>query len=565
MRPSSAFAAVCLAGAAVAAPHEDAVPTLPLYGAPPTPMYSGYLDGKGTPEVPGCAATEAECKMHYWFAGAEGPDAAKKPVVLWLNGGPGSSSVLGMLQEWGPLVVNDTGGLMVNPWSWCKVANVFIIESPTGVGYSYCSTQKAGGVCKNTDKLTASTARAAVMDFFTTKFPELADNEFFIAGESYAGVYVPTLAKELLDHAKGVVNLKGLSVGDPCTDNTAQKDSMDMLWYAHKYGFVPEQDFDLLWNKCNLRVAHPLTKSTVAWGAGQAAKSFTAMKEQFHAEHSLDAQRRKHEAQGTPLTTECQIAYRKYMAGSSKGFSQGWKYAYINNLMLYGAAAVVSFDDPGSMNWNIAQYMMRPDVLKALHVDSAPSKTWPSPEQGFDYKKQYAACNYDAAPGTPSMVDFYREIAPQLDVTLVMNGDVDPCVSYEGTRTAISRVGFAELDGGAYRPWFFNHTAAPLEVLKAKSYTWGPSLSLTAEGVQMGGSVVNYAHGLHFQTVHGAGHMVPQFRAQASLQQLTKVVTKMPFTPLMPGNATLGNMTDDQFDAALDKWVLSAKAHPYVL
>jgi hypothetical protein len=70
-----------------------------------------------------------------------------------------------------------------------------------------------------------------LVDFFTTKFPELQKNEFYITGESYAGVYIPTLTKEILDHpsSKGLINLKGVAVGDPCTDNDAQKDSMDPL------------------------------------------------------------------------------------------------------------------------------------------------------------------------------------------------------------------------------------------------------------------------------------------------------------------------------------------------
>ena len=40
-----------------------------------------------------------------------------------------------------------------------------------------------------------------------------------LAGESYGGVYVPKLSKEILDNAKGLINFKGVSVGDPCTDN----------------------------------------------------------------------------------------------------------------------------------------------------------------------------------------------------------------------------------------------------------------------------------------------------------------------------------------------------------
>jgi len=410
---TAAFA-LCAAGA-YAAPTEDAVPSLPDYGVPPSAMYSGYLDAKGTSEHPGCATTEEECKLHYWYSEAL-EDPASKPVVLWLNGGPGSSSILGMLQEHGPLLINTTGGLYENPYTWNHLANVVVLESPTGVGFSYCSTQKAGGVCKNTDKLTASAARAAMVDFFATKFPELKENPFFITGESYGGVYVPTLAKEILDNAKGQVNLKGVSVGDPCTDNTAQKDSMDMLWYGHKNGFVPDQEFDLLWNQCRVRHPQMLAKGRWAWGTEQESITLKEVNENFVREHSMENQKKRYaEANnGEDMDSQCVLAYRKYLASSSKGFSQTWINAYINNLSLYGASALVSFDLPGSLNYETATYLMRSDVQKALHVEQSPSKAWPNVKQGFDYTSDYDACNGNVAPGAPSMIHFYREIAPQL-------------------------------------------------------------------------------------------------------------------------------------------------------
>lgn len=98
----------------------------------------------------------------------------------------------------------------------------------------------------------------------------------------------------------------------------------------------------------------------------------------------------------------------------------------------------------------------------------------------------------------------------------VFNGDTDPCVSYEGTRTAIENVGFPVLSGGHYRPWFYNKSAATLKTLLEKPNLFGPNLELRNAGPQYGGHVVNYDHGLSFATVHGSGHMVPQFRPQAA-------------------------------------------------
>ena len=122
--------------------------------------------------------------------------------------------------------------------------------------------------------------------------------------------------------------------------------------------------------------------------------------------------------------------------------------------------------------------MMRPDVRKALHVEEAPRKSWPGPPAGWGYTSEFAACNDAAAPGTPSMVDLYRRIVPALRTTVVFNGDTDPCVSYEGTRVAVGRVGRPLLPGGSRRPYFFNATRARLALLAEKPTLFGPGLSV---------------------------------------------------------------------------------------
>jgi cathepsin A (carboxypeptidase C) len=71
--------------------------------------------------------------------------------------------------------------------------------------------------------------------------------------------------------------------------------------------------------------------------------------------------------------------------------------------------------------------------------------------------------------------------------------------------------------------------------------------------------VVNYEKGLTFMTVHGSGHMVPQFRPRAALHMITNVVKGKIMSPTYVNNTKMGEMTDAEFDAWLDEWTTAAK------
>ena len=113
------------------------------------------------------------------------------PLFFYCNycnksGGPGCSSLDGLLYELGPFHVNNSDNtLYPNPYSWNLNASIIFLESPICVGFSYTDDMN----CTANDNTTADDNYHALIQFFTVKFPEYLKHDFFIMGESYAGVY----------------------------------------------------------------------------------------------------------------------------------------------------------------------------------------------------------------------------------------------------------------------------------------------------------------------------------------------------------------------------------------
>uniref|UniRef100_A0A453AKT6 Carboxypeptidase n=1 Tax=Aegilops tauschii subsp. strangulata TaxID=200361 RepID=A0A453AKT6_AEGTS len=162
--------------------------------------------------------------LFYYLAEAvggngDGSSSKGKPLLLWLNGGSGCSSLgYGAMEELGPFrVMSDGKTLYRNPYSWKAAADVLFLESPAGVGYSYSNTTADYG--RSGDNRTAEDAYLFLANWLE-RFPEYKGREFYITGESYAGHYVPQLAHAILRHASPAINLKGIMIEnfDPCTD-----------------------------------------------------------------------------------------------------------------------------------------------------------------------------------------------------------------------------------------------------------------------------------------------------------------------------------------------------------
>jgi len=182
--------------------------------------------------------------LHYWFVESQN-DPTTDPLVLWLQGGPGCSSLLGLLTENGPFVVQPDLTVTLNPYSWNRIANMLYVEAPAGVGFSYSNTTSDYTTGDNQTRIDNLNF---LLGWFA-QFPQFANNDFYISGESYGGHYVPQLAWTIIE-AKTNINLKGFFVGNAWTDDVIDSDSVPPFMYYH--GLCSRSTWDSIVANCNL-------------------------------------------------------------------------------------------------------------------------------------------------------------------------------------------------------------------------------------------------------------------------------------------------------------------------
>jgi len=163
--------------------------------------------------------------LFFWFF-PSASNYSTDPVLLWLQGGPGVSSLYGLFAENGPFdVVNGT--VRLREYSWHKNYSVLYIDQPVGTGYSFTHGRYVSNQTQVGEHL-----YSALTQFFTV-FSELQKNAFFISGESYGGKYVPAISYTIHQRnptALVKINLQGLIIGNGLSDPIHQFNYGDLLY-----------------------------------------------------------------------------------------------------------------------------------------------------------------------------------------------------------------------------------------------------------------------------------------------------------------------------------------------
>ncbi|KAF8141830.1 Alpha/Beta hydrolase protein [Boletus edulis] len=132
-----------------------------------------------------------------------------KPWGIWLNGGPGSSSLVGLFFENGPIQISNDYSLFKNEYAWTNVADYVWIDQPVGVGFS---TADSKGYIYDEDQMAVDFM--GFLENFVKVFPNLAERPLHLTGESYAGVYIPYITKAYFEMKNPPVNLARIAIGD---------------------------------------------------------------------------------------------------------------------------------------------------------------------------------------------------------------------------------------------------------------------------------------------------------------------------------------------------------------
>ncbi|KAJ0096021.1 hypothetical protein Patl1_16369 [Pistacia atlantica] len=447
-----------------AAQEGDRVKALP--GQPPVrfQQYAGYV-----------TVDENHRKaLFYWFFEAI-HNPAHKPLLLWLNGGPGCSSVgFGEAQELGPFLVTDGPTLKFNNYTWNKginnithfslssiakneakifnTANLLFLEAPAGVGFSYSNTS----VDIQGDNITARDSYTFLQNWLK-RFPQYRSHEFYIAGESYAGHYVPQLAEVIFDENQkttkdNFINLKGFIIGNALLDY--EMDQKGMIDYAWGHAVISDGVYNSIKANCDFSKQN-LTQQCL-----------DPLFQYYELYDLIDMY--------SLYSPTCPL--QRPFASTTLSLQPN----SFSRMKILGKIPAGYGYDPCIINY-ATDYFNRPDVQEALHANVTKiSRPWLicSTEVSNAWKDSA----FSIIPVIKKLVDGGIRV-------WVFSGDTDGRVPVTSTRYTLSKLALNITKD--WTPWY-NHR-------------------------EVGGWSIRY-EGLIFVTVRGAGHQVPTFAPKRSLQ-----------------------------------------------
>ncbi|KAM5536828.1 hypothetical protein V8D89_009546 [Ganoderma adspersum] len=454
--------------------------------------------------------------------------------VIWLQGGPGSSSILGLAKENGPIHVLSNRSWVANPYTWNTLADTIWIDQPVGTGYSTADTE---GYVANEDQTAEDFL--GFLTYLVEVFPSLATRPLYLTGESYAGMFIPYIVKHLFAASNPPVNLRKVAIGNGFLGSYATVRHLPVVNILETYPAIIAYDEDVFnyfreqHHLCgfDLNLTYPQTGGTLPTlnlkrGLRTAVLDIQDSGLDRREEGPLLkrlAARGSHSSLKNPDSDRHREAkrtqWKRSLVGRANGtldpwygcylFDEMWDYA-LNFTFPWTNGRADYYDTPDATNpeppLDPAPFLNQASVRAALHAPT--SKSW---TESFTYP---FGSSYDFAPGNPPHGD--PSAAPVTFLTALLanasargipfvlfSGNDDSDIQHRATEVVIQNTTFGT-------PPVQGFTRAP-------ATPWYDDAGARA-------GLVHQERNLTYVLFAGAGHEVPQWRPAQALVFLREFV-----------------------------------------
>lgn len=417
-------------------------------------MHAGHIPLTSSLEEPSDKST------NYFFWKFQHQIAESRNLIIWLNGGPGCSSMDGALFEIGPFRVDSLGRVYPNEGSWHSRGDLLFVDQPVGTGFS-TSSDKTKPLDDDLE-LIASNFLQFLENYYKI-FPADKTKDLILAGESYAGQYIPFIAKAIKDRNSGeknefnIINLKSLIIGNAWIDPKTQ--SLSYLPFAIEKGLIDKKNP----NFTNLLKAHERCQNKIN-SIGNDVEPFLYPECDMILKLLLDYT--KDTSPGTPSNRVCTNIYDINLKDSYPACGANW---------------------PVDINY-VPKFFSTPGVLEALNLDPEQVPRWTE----CNNKVLDRLTNPVAKPSInllPNLLESGLEI-------LLFNGENDLVCNNKGVLDSINKMTWNGVEGfsdqSQYYDWKYNNMETSIE---------------------QNAGYIHYDRNLTFISVYNASHMVSYDKA----------------------------------------------------
>ncbi|EPY50276.1 serine carboxypeptidase [Schizosaccharomyces cryophilus OY26] len=400
-------------------------------------MYSGHLG----------PSEQLNGDLFFWMFESANASYTNRSII-WLNGGPGCSSEDGSLMEVGPLRIGENNTFQLNPGRWDDLGNLLFVDQPKGTGFSYSLDDNF-----TSDNEKMAEEFSVFFEKFLTEFPERANDTWYIAGESYAGQYIPYVASKIVE--KKLAHLGGLAIGNGWIQPVSHYSTyLNYLVEKGRLDLFSEQGQYLhhSWADCMLAI------DQMESGSGDVEKC-----ENF-------------------------LYDIMFMVSDKPGKTCMNMY----DISLESSYPLCGMDWPVDLE-NLTPYLSKPEVMEALHVNTT-------------YVKEWEECSNDVAngyarEGLDSSANIIKDLTSKVPVMLFYGENDFLCnyLSGEDLLKSLEWNGEVGFGNASWFPWF-----KTMDYTENPAGTYIQARNLTFARIAKASHMVPYDHPMEMKALISA-------------------------------------------------------------